>query len=476
MSALLNRLHLSEVTRKRELAILIVLGLMESFSWTLVKPMLPLFATSLGAKEMLIGIIVAVPPLIQIFTRIPSGAAAARYGKRRMIILSFIATTAGAAVLTLTRSVALIFPAQVVLAFGESMFWPANWAYVTSLAPRNKQGTIVGITMGLQGIIGLLMPYLGGVIFDRFGFWLNGLIYTAAGITGLLMSLQLPVIEPVGVTPAAERTVYPAPATTGAPGAVGAVPAPAAAKRVSTVAAEATPGAKPRGGSIAGARALLARRKVLLAALSGSIVFFSWGIGGAFYSIYVKEYLGFTATHVGLLMTWQSAFNTVARLVFSQIAPRIRIDQTLFGVGLANVVPLMALPWIRTMPGLMALGAVTGAASGVVPISIKTLYANATNDKERTLAMGIDGVSMNLGSLTSPLIAGVAAQAIGIPATFFFGNLVAVAALFAARRLVESRRFVRTISGRDAEPMLAEEMDEELVPGKAAGTVASGRS
>jgi len=429
MSAVIRFLHLDEVTRRSELAILIGLGIMESFSWTLIKPMLPLFATSLGAKELLIGAIVAVPPLIQIFTRIPSGAAAMRYGKRRMIFLSFFLTAGGAALLTVTRSISLIFVAQVLVAFGESMFWPANWAYVTSLAPRNKQGTIVALVMGVQGVIGLLMPYLGGRIFDAFGFGVNGAIYTAAGLTGLLLATRLPRVEPVTVRPAA--------AAAGAP--------------ASSDHAVAAPSSTARRTSLGGARALLARKEILIAAFSGSIIFFSWGISGAFYSIYVKEGLGFTATTVGILLTWQSAFNTIARLGFAQMAHRVRIDRVLLITGVANALPLMLLPWIRTLPMLMAVAAVTGLASGVVPISIKTLYANATNDQERSLAMGIDGVAMNIGSLASPVLAGAAAQAVGIPTTFFVGNLLTILALFASRRAIDRPTFVRSISGRDPE-------------------------
>jgi len=435
MSAVIRFLHLDEVTRRSELAILIGLGIMESFSWTLIKPMLPLFATSLGAKELLIGAIVAVPPLIQIFTRIPSGAAAMRYGKRRMIFLSFFLTAGGAALLTITRSISLIFVAQVFVALGESMFWPANWAYVTSLAPRNKQGTIVALVMGVQGIIGLLMPYIGGRIFDAFGFSVNGAIYTAAGLTGLLLATRLPRVEPV--------TVRPTSPAAGAPASNGNVTP--------------TPSTPVRKTSLGGARALLARKEILIAAFSGSIIFFSWGISGAFYSIYVKEGLGFTATTVGILLTWQSAFNTIARLGFAQMAHRVRIDRVLLVTGVANALPLMLLPWIRTLPMLMAVAAVTGLASGVVPISIKTLYANATNDQERSLAMGIDGVAMNIGSLASPVLAGAAAQAVGIPTTFFVGNLLTIAALFASRRAIDRPTFVRSISGRDPEMAPAED-------------------
>jgi predicted MFS family arabinose efflux permease len=273
------------------------------------------------------------------------------------------------------------------------------------------------------------MPYLGGRIFDAFGFGVNGAIYTAAGLTGLLLATRLPRVEPVTVRPSAA-----------------AIGAPASSDH--TVAA---PSSTARRTSLGGARALLARKEILIAAFSGSIIFFSWGISGAFYSIYVKEGLGFTATTVGILLTWQSAFNTIARLGFAQMAHRVRIDRVLLITGVANALPLMLLPWIRTLPMLMAVAAVTGLASGVVPISIKTLYANATNDQERSLAMGIDGVAMNIGSLASPVLAGAAAQAVGIPTTFFVGNLLTILALFASRRAIDRPTFVRSISGRDPE-------------------------
>ncbi len=410
MSAMLRFLHLQEVTRRRELALLIGLGVMEGFSWTLIKPMLPLFASSLGAQEFLVGAIVAVPPLIQIFTRIPSGAAASRFGKRRMIVLSFVLTAAGAGVLTVTKSVALIFPAQLCVALGESLFWPANWAYVTSLAPREKQGTVVALVMGIQGIAGLFLPYVGGRIFDVVGFWLNGLIYLVCALVGLLLALRLPLSEPAAHHPAT-----------------------------------------PKASFQSGARSLLAREPILLAAWGGLIIFFSWGINGAFYSIYVNEGLGFTATTVGILMTWQSAFTAISRFIFASVTHRVRTDRAMLSTIFMNAFPLMLLPWMRTLPLLMAVAATTGLASGVVPIAVKTLYANATNDRERSLAMGIDGVAMNIGALASPILAGAAAQAIGVPATFFFGNLLTLTALAMARKVTGNRRLIRAVSGREPE-------------------------
>ncbi len=431
MSAMLNFLHLHEVTRRRELALLIGLGVMEGFSWTLIKPMLPLFASSLGAQEMLVGAIVAVPPLVQIFTRIPSGAAATRYGKRRMILLSFVMTMAGAAILTVTKSVALIFPAQLFVALGESFFWPASWSYVTSLAPRPKQGTVVALVMGIQGIAGLFMPYVGGRIFDLWGFWVNGMIYLVCAAIGVVLAVRLPLTE--------------------SPPELDLETAQPAVAAVAPEAPPAAPRAAPRQPFAAGARALLAREPIMLAAWSGLIIFFSWGVNGAFYAIYVKEHLGFTATTVGMLGTLSGGFMAASRFIFAGVAQRVRTDRAMLLGIFVNAFPLMLLPWIRTLPMLCVVAAVTGLASGIPPIAMKTLYANSTNDQERSLAMGIDGVAMNIGALASPLLAGVSAQAVGIPATFFFGHLLTLVALAAARRVTRNRGFVRALSGREPE-------------------------
>jgi len=425
MAALMRYMQLGEVERRQELYVLMVLGIMEGFSWTLIKPMLPLFATSLGATAFLVGLIMAVPPLIQIFTRIQSGQAAVRYGKRRMIIASFIATITGAGLFTVTRAVPLLFVAQVFVALGESLFWPAKWAYVTSLAPRRHQGRLVALVMGVQGVAGLAMPYIGGRVFDLWGFWLNGLMYTAFALIGLLLAFRLPLVE-----------------TTGGAG------------------TEGVPQAQPTPGVVAGraptglraARILLAREWIMLAAWSGLIIFFSWGISGAFYGIYVRDHLGFTATTVGLLMTWQGAFITVARFTYARSADRFPVDKILMLSIFVNAFPLMLLPLVRTLPLLMLVSAVTGCAVSVIPVAMKTMYANATSDGERSLAMGIDGVAMNAGALISPVLSGAMATAIGVPMTFFVGNLLTIGALAMSRRVSRSRSIVRWLSGREPQP------------------------
>jgi MFS family permease len=442
MSRLMNLFQLGEVGRRRELRLLICLGVMEGFSWTLIKPMLPLFAEVLGAREALIGAIVAVPPLIQIFTRIPSGMAAARFGKKRMIVISFVATMAGAFVMTVTRSVWLLFPAQVCVALGESFFWPANWAYVTSLAPPRRKGTLVGLVMGIQSVAGLFLPYVAGVIFDAFGFWLNGLIYGLFATAGFFVARRLPATEPEDGPDAVAESAAAAPSQSG-----GSADAPAKGPGLGRDAGSRRPLGGPGPG--VSARALLSREMVLLAAWCGIAIFVSWGINSALFSLYVKE-LGFSATSIGILLTWQSGFVVAARFAYAGLGRDIPVDRALLGTMLLNVVPLMLLPWARSFPLLMAVTAATGCASGVVPVAIKTLYANATSDRERSLAMGIDGVAMNLGALVSPLAAGAVAQVAGMPATFFGGNLLVLMGILVARPLARSRRVQRAVGGRDA--------------------------
>lgn len=440
-------MKLDEIRRRRELGLLICLGVMEGFSWTLIKPMLPLFATNIGASTALVGVIVAVPPLVQIFTRIPSGAAAVRFGKRRMIILSFMVTAVGALILTLTRTPLLLFPAQLCVALGETFFWPANWAYVTSLAPRRRQGTVVGMVMGVQGLAGLALPYMAGRVFDLYGFWLNGLIYLVFIGAGLFVARLLPNLEPVSDHDPAEGG--------------------------ESVAARS--GAQPLGpkpaaglfGSLAAARRLLAREQVLLAAWGGFVIFFSWGISSVVYSIYVRDVLGFSATTVGMLMTWQGIFVAISRFSYARVSAGLRVDRAMICTAAINCAAMMMMPWVRNLPALMLVSAVTGCASGVLPVAIKTLYANATSDNERSLAMGLDGVAMNFGALVSPLLAGVTAQAFGIPATFFAGNLLTLVALAMARKVSRSGRLARTLSG--LELVTADHQAPGLtVPGRAA--------
>jgi len=428
MATLIRYLDLDEISRRRELSILIVLGVMEGFSWTLIKPMLPLFAASLGAAELVIGMIVAMPPLVQIFTRIQSGGMAVRFGKRRMIITSFVVTMTGAAMFALTKSVPILFVAQVFVALGESLFWPANWAYVTSLAPRRQQGKVVALVMAVQGGFGILMPYIGGRIFDLQGFWLNGLLYAVFAGIGLVTAFRLPVVEPAARGEAATALGESQPPGTG--------------------------GTAPKPVKLAGARALLAREWVLLAAWGGTIIFFSWGIHGAFYPIYVRS-LGYTATTVGLLATWQSLFVTVTRFWYAKAGDRFPVDRAMLTAIFINAFPLMLLPFVRTLPLLMVVAAVTGCAVSVIPVAIKTLYANATADEERALAMGIDGVAMNAGALVSPVLAGAAAQSIGIPATFFAGNMLTLIALALARTVSRSKAVAKLLSGREPEPAVA---------------------
>ncbi|AEF89442.1 major facilitator superfamily MFS_1 [Delftia sp. Cs1-4] len=115
-------------------------------------------ARALGLNEALVGIVMAVGPLIAILSGVPSGRAVDRWGAPSMAIVGLIAMGAGAfalSVLAAMFGVAGYVAAIVVLTPGYQLFQAANNTAVMANVHPDQRGVISGM-LSLSRNLGLI--------------------------------------------------------------------------------------------------------------------------------------------------------------------------------------------------------------------------------------------------------------------------------------------------------------------------------
>ena len=115
-------------------------------------------ARALGLNEALVGIVMAVGPLIAILSGVPSGRAVDCWGAPSMAIVGLIAMAAGAfalSVLAAMFGVAGYVAAIVVLTPGYQLFQAANNTAVMANVHPDQRGVISGM-LSLSRNLGLI--------------------------------------------------------------------------------------------------------------------------------------------------------------------------------------------------------------------------------------------------------------------------------------------------------------------------------
>lgn len=132
-------------------------------------PVIPLFATNLGASVALASLIVGLRGFGTMVFDLPSGALVSRFGERWAMLIGTLALGIVAVGAALTRS-PLVFAGLVfVMGAAWSIWLLARLAYVTERAPVEVRGRAMSLLGGTNRIGNFIGPLIGGVLADRVG-------------------------------------------------------------------------------------------------------------------------------------------------------------------------------------------------------------------------------------------------------------------------------------------------------------------
>lgn len=163
--------------------------------YSMVVPILPVYASSLGASPAQIGLLFAAYAIGLIPATILFGWAADRRGRRRSMLLG----AAGLVMTTIMFTVATTYPVLVLARFLQGVAaagtWTASLALLAEVLPPPRRGrgmSVVLVSMTAGSLVG---PPLGGFLFDLGGIHMPFL--AVIGLTLLtLVALAVLLVEP----------------------------------------------------------------------------------------------------------------------------------------------------------------------------------------------------------------------------------------------------------------------------------------
>jgi predicted MFS family arabinose efflux permease len=331
----------------------------------------PLLAYSQGLSNAEIGVLFALPVLLQAPLNLVGGAYTDRIGGRRILIGSCFATIAAGLWFMVAHGFWMLLAGQAVFVLARAAFWPANWAMASELpGARGVQMGRLNAATNFGQIVGTT---LCGFLLAGAGFVATFAVLAGMGAIALMATLAT------------------------APQA----PKPAQQKHV-----------------LAGYLPLLRERIIAYSIMCAYLSALPFSLSMSFYPVLLAQY-GYDEGTSGVLL----ALRAVGSIFASLLAARFVTTgpQTLWpvGCGIAVAAAVGLVPTVNHIVPIAFWLLVVGAGTAAMTLYFQITIAESSKPEVRGSALALGGLGWSVSHLSTPLLMGFLADRYGIVTGFY---------------------------------------------------------
>jgi len=411
--------------RKRASVVLFIAVFAATMGVGFIGPLLPLYARSLGATGLQLGMIFSGFAIARFLLTPFIGRASDRFG-RKVFLACGLATFSGFSLLYIwASSAAELILVRSLHGMAAGMVIPIAQAYVGDISPSGKESTSMGtFTVALFTAFGI-GPLVGGTLADRFGmsapFYVMGIL---SAVAFLIVLIFLP-----------EMGLH-----------------------------------KEKWEKRAPVRDVLSHSVVVALVVFRVTSAFGRGVVVPFLP-FVAESRGANISMIGVLLATHILLAGLLQIPFGRLADRVS-RPLLMSLGLiGSAVTIFAIPYCTTVTHLFFLQIATGVVSAIgfpAAIGMAALAGKKFNGMGTVMAVFNSG--MSIGLILGPLGGGFFEGIFGLDFVFKGGSLMMVVGLCAY--LVLMRRSYQTGSLKE---LLATARDEDAGATSSEGALAPTR-
>jgi DHA1 family multidrug resistance protein-like MFS transporter len=369
-------------------------------------PVLPAFASELGAGPELLGVIVAASTITGVFFKLPAGTLSDMLGRKRMMVLGALFFAFPPFLYPLIKDPWMLLALRFVHGFATAIFSPVAAAYIAGLREQGR-GARLGWFASVNDIGATAGPMLGGfILYFTSSFTVTYLTAGSLGVLTLVIVLMLPDIEP---------------------------------GRVREIKSFAERFAEFRRGVVE----VVSVPPILIASAIEATMYFGYAAYLGFLPIYAKQ-AGLNDAEIALVLGAQLVAAMLIKPLAGTLSDR-RGRKAVIVAGLASCI--VALPLIFRSEGfaMFALtSAVLGVGVGAVTPVTNALIADLASANRLGAAMGVFGTIFDFGEAMGPIVAGFLIGSLGYVVTF---DILAAMTFAAAGALMFAVTERRTASG-----------------------------
>lgn len=334
-------------------------------------PLIPLYADSLGMSGVAIGMLIALPVVLQITFNLIGGAFTDRIGGRAMVQASCLMMVAGASAYAFADSLAWLMTAQIMMVMSRAIFWPASWTIAGSLpGERSVQMGRLNASTSIGQIAG---TFLAGFLITLTGFSWSFLTLAAVAAAAFAAMLYH----------AGETTV---PTT-----------------------APSSPWARYD--------RLMRLRPMWFAIMCAYISALPFSLSVSFYPLLFDAY-GYSHEVNGSILALRGVGAAIAGLVVVRLLDFSMQGAVAFAAALLVAVSIASAGTTDNLYAVGMLMFAVGLGSGLMSLNFQMLIGDISTPADRGSANALGGLGWGLSHFTTPLLMGVLRDQLGIESAF----------------------------------------------------------
>ncbi|HEX6714925.1 MAG TPA: MFS transporter [Thermoleophilaceae bacterium] len=148
---------------RRLLLLVSAIVLVDTSFYAAITPLLPYYADHEHLTKTSAGILSGAYPAGTLIASLPSGAIAARIGPRALLVAGLALLAVTSVTFGLAHSIVMLDAARFAQGIGGALSWTGGMGWLSSVAPPERRGAMMGTAMAAATGGALLGPVLGAV-------------------------------------------------------------------------------------------------------------------------------------------------------------------------------------------------------------------------------------------------------------------------------------------------------------------------
>lgn len=346
----------------------------------IISPIMPNYASDLGATGVYIGLIYSSFSMSRAVLQTPVGRLADMFSKKKIIVAGLVMYTLISVVYTYVKTPEQLILVRIFHGIGSAMMMPVAMAYAMNLTPKGEEGKYMGyLNTALFTGFGA-GPFIGGYIYENYN---TSVVFNTMSVL-VAISLVLTIIlvpdeESLGMA----RRQKPVP--------------------IRTILSNKTLG------SILIYRAVNALGR-------GTIM--------SFLPLFAVQILGLSSTYIGVILSTGIFLNAFLQTPMGVLADRYNKRILLIAGGLVGAVGYLYMVQTGTIVEIFAARMIVSIGGALSLPAVTAIIAQEGRELGSGSTVGVFNTAMSIGQIIGPVFSGYLLDTYGMGSVFYFSGFI----------------------------------------------------